>query len=82
MDHPRFNLVVHRRSRTADLSLNGKFFKRYDLDGDVSAAAGAYTIPARIRPFWAELGLALKVPDRAELELLLPTGTSVLVSEL
>ena len=28
MDHPRFNLVLHRRTRIADLSLNGKFFKR------------------------------------------------------
>ena len=42
MDHPRFNLVLRRRTRIADLSLNGKFFKRYDLPGEVRAKEGAY----------------------------------------
>ena len=81
MNHPRFNLVVHRRSRTADLQLNGKFFKRYDLTAPVAGGDGAYEIPSRIRPFWAERGISLSMRDRAELEMLLPAGASVLVSE-
>jgi hypothetical protein len=81
MNHPRFNLVVHRRSRTADLQLNGKFFKRYDLTSSVGGVDGAYEIPARIRPFWAERGISLSMKDRAELEMLLPRGASVLISE-
>jgi hypothetical protein len=81
MNHPRFNLVVHRRSRTADLQLNGKFFKRYDLAAPVSGDDGAYEIPSRIRPFWAERGISFSMRDRAELEMLLPAGASVLVSE-
>jgi hypothetical protein len=81
MNHPRFNLVVHRRSRTADLQLNGKFFKRYDLTAPVTGGDGAYEIPGRIRPFWAERGIFLSMKDRAELEMLLPRGASVLVSE-
>ena len=81
LNHPRFNLVIHRRSRTADLSLNGKFFKRYDLVGDVSGAAGAYELPQRLRGFWAERGVQWKPADRAELEMLLPVGAPVLVSE-
>jgi len=82
MNHPRFNLVIRRRTRTADLSLNGKFFKRYDLDGDVRAKPGAYELPERRRPFWTELGARFKAADRTELETLLPTGTPVLVSEM
>lgn len=82
MDHPRFNLVVHRRTRTADLSLNGKFFKRYDLLGDVKAKEGAYELPERKRAFWGNVGVQLKAADRDELELLLPSKTPVLISEM
>ena len=82
MDHPRFNLVLRRRTRIADLSLNGKFFKRYDLPGEVRAKEGAYEIPERRKLLWDRLGSAFKSDDRAELEMLLPTGAPVLVSEL
>ena len=82
MDHPRFNLVIHRRTRTADLSLNGKFFKRYDLQGEVKAKEGAYELPERKRAFWGNVGAQLKPADRDELELLLPSGTPVLISEM
>ena len=82
MNHPRFNLVVHRRTRIADLALNGKFFRRYDLLGEVGAKEGAYELPERKRTFWNGAGIRLKEDDRAELEMLLPSGTSVLVSEL
>lgn len=74
MNHPRFNLVVRVRSRTADLQLNGKFFKRYDLTDERSVKAGAFE--------WREVSLPLKPADRAELDLLLPKSTSVLVSEI
>lgn len=83
MNHPRFNLVVRRRSRTADLSLNGKFFKRYDLIGDVTGKEGAYELPARLRNFWyGELGVQLRDVDRVELEMLMPVGSPVLISEM
>ena len=82
MDHPRFNLVVHRRTRTADLSLNGKFFKRYDLQGAVKAKEGAYELPERKRAFWGNVGVSLKAADQEELEMLLPSGTPVLISEM
>ena len=82
MNHPRFNLVIHRRTRIADLSLNGKFFKRYDLQGEVKAAAGAYEIPERKRTFWDKAGVQLRPEDRTELETLLPVGAPVLVSEM
>ena len=82
MDHPRFNLVLRRRTRIADLSLNGKFFKRYDLPGEVRAKEGAYEVPERRKLLWDRLGSAFKADDRVELEMLLPTGAPVLVSEL
>ena len=82
MEHPRFSLVVHRRTRTADLSLNGKFFKRYDLSEDVTGKVGAYEVPERIRQLWKDKGISLKPADRTELETLLPRGSSVLIAEL
>lgn len=82
MDHPRFSLVVHRRTRTADLSLNGKFFKRYDLSGEVTGAVGAYEVPERPRQLLKDKGITLKPADRAELETLLPRGASILIAEL
>lgn len=82
MDHPRFNLVIRRRTRTADLSLNGKFFRRYDLDGEVSGKPGAYEMTSNPRSVWRSLGVSLKPADRSELETLLPSGAQVLVSEL
>jgi hypothetical protein len=82
MNHPRFNLVVHRRTRTADLSLNGKFFKRYDLAGEVTGREGAYELPAKKRTFWTERGIKLRLDDRAEIEMLMPAGSGVVVSEM
>jgi len=82
MDHPRFNLVIHRRTRTADLSLNGKFFKRYDLPAAVEAQEGAYELPEKKRAFFAKGGIRFRPDDLSELETLLPKGAPVLVSEL
>ena len=82
MDHPRFTLVVHRTTKVADLSLNGKFFKRYDVIAPVRAGEGNYETPAKLRSFWFDKGISFKPADRAELETLLPPKTPVLISEL
>lgn len=82
LDHPRFNLVIHRRTRIADLSLNGKFFKRYYLTSPVTGEEGSYKTPDRLRTFLSEKGIVLPVADRAELEMMLPSGTSAIISEL
>ena len=81
MDHPKFTLVVHRAAKYADLSLKGKFFKRYDIVAPVGAAEGNYETPAKLRSFLAEKKISLSPEDRAELETLLPAKTPVLVSE-
>ena len=82
MDHPRFALVVHRRTRTADLSLNGKFFKRYDLAGEVRGQEGAYEMSTGARAIWRIIGACFRPDDRAELEMLLPSSARVLISEM
>ena len=82
MNHPRFNLVIHRRARTADLSLNGKFFRRYDLADEVRGKEGAYAMPEKKRSLWNTIGVRLDTEDRNEIEMLLPVGASVLVSEM
>ena len=82
MDHPRFTIVVHRAAKYADLTLKGKFFKRYDIIAPVRAAEGNYETPAKLRAFLAEKGIALSPEDRAELDMLVPAKSSLLVSEL
>ena len=82
MDHPRFTIVVHRAAKYADLTLKGKFFKRYDIIAPVRAAEGNYETPARLRAFLAEKGIAFAPADSAELDMLVPAKSSLLVSEL
>ena len=82
MNRPRFNLVVHKSSRMAELMLNDKFFKRYDLREAVSGEAGLYETPGKLRPFLAEHGIWFNQPDRAELEVLLPKGSRLLISNI
>ena len=82
MYHPRFSLVVRRRPRTADLSLNGKFFKRYDIVGEVRGKVGAYEMSDGARSVWRTVGADFSPADRAELEMLLPSSARVLVSEM
>lgn len=82
MNHPRFNLVIRKRLRTADLSLNGKFFNRYDLDGEVKGASGAYELGENRREFWNSLGVGFKAGGRREIETLMPAGSGVIVSEM
>ena len=82
MNHPRFNLVLHKRAQTADLSLNGKFFKRYDLASVPKAREGAYELPEKRRLFWSGFGSCFKPEDRQEIDMLLPANTPILVSEL
>lgn len=82
MNHPRFNLVIRKRLKTADLSLNGKFFNRYDLEDSSKSVSGAYELPEKRRKFWNEIGVRFKSGAKEELEMLLPTGSGVIVSEM
>lgn len=72
LNQPRFRFVVHRRTQTADLYLNGKLFKRYDLKSVSGLKVGSCG--------WGEISLS--TTDRKELEMLLTRNMSVLVSEM
>lgn len=83
LTQPRFALVVHRRTLIADLSLNGKFFKRYDVNAGAEAKSGAYKVTREEgpRPLLRRLGVKLSDADLAELEMLMPPGASLLVTD-
>lgn len=81
MDHPRFRLVLRRGSRQADLMLNGKFFKRYELRVPPAAVVGEFAFPGLSRRVWRERGIAFAPDDLAELEQLVPAGSPVRIAE-
>jgi len=81
MNHPQFRLSVYRKTRIADLSLNGKFFKRYYLTDDVKGANGSYVFPSNTRVFFAEYGVWFTNKDVAELEMLLPKGANMTIAD-
>ena len=81
MDNPRFNLIVRKKPGIADLQLNGKFFRRYDLTGKVGGEAGAYETPANLRTFLSSMGIAIPKKEEAELEMIIPKGSSLIISE-
>lgn len=81
MNHPQFRLSVYRKTGIADLYLNGRFFKRYYLVGEVSGEDGSYTFTANTRALLAEKGVKLLVKDVAELEMLLPKGANMTIAD-
>ncbi len=82
MNRPRFNLIVHKRPQIADLKLNGRFFKRYDLRDAVTGDVGNYETTTPLRKQLAEKGIWLDRADRTELETLIPKGSLLIISEL
>lgn len=81
MDHPVFRLSVYRRTRIADLTLGGKFFCRYYLDGVVRTEVGVYVFPVQVRRFLHEKGIPLAPADVEELDLLLTKGAGMTVAD-
>ena len=78
-------LVVHKQLGYADLTYSGDFFCRYYLTAAKSAKCEVYPISpepgqtagARFR----ELGIRLAPTDRTELEMFLPPGSRITVTE-
>lgn len=82
MANPRFILVVHKRSRIADLSLNGRFFRRYDLLSVPKCEEGVYEVTSNTKRFLSSMKFDFSAKDRSELEMLLVEGAQVSVSEM
>ncbi len=75
LNHPRFNLTVHKKLKSVDLFLNGKLFKRYEIDADaagISGEPGDYKTSAKLRDTFRELGIDLPAESMEELEMLVP----------
>lgn len=84
MNHPEFSLIIHKRLRAVDLQLGGKLFKRYLLPEDAPAIrlepGNGYTTPANLRDFFRRQGIGLSAEDAAEIDLLVPGNSSLIVS--
>lgn len=81
MDHPQFRLSVYRKTGIADLFLDGRFFKRYYLTGEVTGEDGSYIFAANIRALLKDKGVRLVAKDISELEMLLPKGANMTIAD-
>lgn len=84
LEFPRAMLVVHAELRFADISLNGRFFKRYDVTFPKKPSNGSYQVTRNEGPMdrFAALGLKFSQSDREELALLLAPGSRIIVSPM
>ena len=82
LEFPRAELVVHASLKFADISLNKRFFKRYDVAIPPGLAAGAYPITREEGPIdrFNAMGLRFLPADRDEIALLLAPGARIIVS--
>ena len=81
MNHPQFRLAVYRRTKIADLYLDGRFFKRYNLVGEVSGENGSYVFPAKTRALFSAKGVKFSPADLEELEMLLPKDANMTIAD-
>ena len=86
LEFPRAALVIHKSTRHADLTLNGKLFKRYYFSVGDRTIAGSYPITSRAdegpRSRFAALGIKATPQDVKELDMFLAPGSSLVVSEM
>ena len=86
LEFPRAAFVVHKQTRHADLTLNGKLFKRYYVSVGNETPPGAYPITSRAkegpRSRFATLGVRIAPVDMGELDMFLAPGSSLTISEM
>ena len=86
LEFPRATLVVHKQTSHADLTLNGKLFKRYYVSVDEATPPGAYPITSASdegpRSRFAALGIRIAPADMRELDMFLAPGASLTISEM
>ncbi|MCQ2390958.1 MAG: LysM peptidoglycan-binding domain-containing protein [Kiritimatiellae bacterium] len=81
-DFPRATLVVHRQTKQADITLNGKFFKRYYASTGAATKVGSYPVTREMGPRmrFKDLGITFAPADLDEIAMLLPPGASIAVT--
>ncbi len=80
-NRPNFALIVHRRSRLAELMLDGKLFKAYELAQVPRVEPGLYQATDDLKQQFTKLDLAFTAPAQSELKLFLLASTPILIAE-
>ena len=82
LEFPRAAIVIHRQTKQADLTINGKFFKRYyaSTSAATKVVSVQVTREAGPRTRFAELGIVFAPGDLDELAMFLPPGASIAVT--
>lgn len=80
-NRPNFVLIVHRRSRLAELMLDGKLFKAYELAQVPRVEPGLYQATDDLKQQFVKLDLAFTAPAQSELKLFLLASTPILIAE-
>ena len=83
LEFPRAALVVHRRTKQADLTLNGKFFKRYYASTGAATKPGSFQVTREAGPRtrFKDLGIVFAPTDLDEIAMLLPPNASIVVAD-
>jgi len=86
LEFPKAALVVHKQTHHADLTLNGRLFKRYYVSTARATAPGAYPITSKAeegpRARFAALGIRVTPSDMRELDMFLAPGSMLTISEM
>lgn len=82
LEFPRAAIVVHTQTKLADVSLNGKFFKRYYASTGPGTKVGSYPVTREAGPRtrFKELSIVFTPGDLDEISMLLPPGASIVVT--
>lgn len=82
LEFPRAAIVIHRQTKQADLTINGKFFKRYyaSTSAATKIVSVQVTREAGPRTRFGELGIVFAPSDLDELAMFLPPGASIAVT--
>ena len=80
-NRPNFVLIVHRRSRLAELMLDGKLFKAYELAQVPRVESGLYQATDDFKQQFTKLDLAFTAPAQSELKLFLLASAPILIAE-
>lgn len=82
LEFPRAAIVVHTQTKLADVTLNGKFFKRYYASTGANTKVGSYPVTREAGPRtrFKELSIVFSPSDLDEIAMLLPPGASIAVT--
>ncbi len=82
LEFPRAAIVIHAQTKIADVSLNGKFFKRYYASVGANAKPASYLVTREVGPRtrFKELGIVFSPTDLDEIAMLLPPAATIAIT--